>query len=86
MKREAKEKYAEISEAIEQAEKAELDRILDDIASGSKKRLIRIRNNESDIEMITSGAGELRSCLNISGFERRNKTQCSKRIATTLSK
>ena len=52
MKREAKEKYAEISEAIEQAEKAELDRILDDIASGSKKRLIRIRNNESDIEMI----------------------------------
>ena len=51
MKREAKEKYAEISEAIEQAEKAELDRILDDIASGSKKRLIRIRNNESDIEM-----------------------------------
>ena len=26
MKREAKEKYAEISEAIEQAEKAELDR------------------------------------------------------------
>ena len=62
MKREAKEKYAEISEAIEQAEKAELDRILDDIASGSKKRLIRIR------------------------FERRNKTQCSKRIATTLSK
>ncbi len=52
MKREAKEKYAEISEAIEQAEKAEFDRILDDIASGSKKRLIRIRNNESDIEMI----------------------------------
>ena len=52
MKREAKEKYAEISEAIEQAEKAELDRIMDDIASGSKKRLIRIRNNESDIEMI----------------------------------
>ena len=52
MKREANEKYAEISEAIEQAEKAELDRILDDIASGSKKRLIRIRNNESDIEMI----------------------------------
>lgn len=39
MKREAKEKYAEISEAIEQAEKAELDRILDDIASGSKKRV-----------------------------------------------
>lgn len=36
LKREAKEKYAEISEAIEQAEKAELDRILDDIASGSK--------------------------------------------------
>ena len=52
MKREAKEKYAEISEAIEQAEKAEFDRILDDIASGSKKRLICIRNNESDIEMI----------------------------------
>ena len=52
MKREAKEKYAEISEAIEQAEKAEFERILDDIASGSKKRLIRIRNNESDIEMI----------------------------------
>lgn len=52
MKREAKEKYAEISEAIEQAEKAEFDRILDNIASGSKKRLIRIRNNESDIEMI----------------------------------
>lgn len=46
------EKYAVISEAIEQAEKAELDRIMDDIASGSKKRLIRIRNNESDIEMI----------------------------------
>lgn len=52
MKREAKEKYAEISEAIEQAEKAELDRIMDNIASGSKKRLIRMPNNEFDIEMI----------------------------------
>lgn len=52
MKREAKEKYAEISEAIEQAEKAEFDRILDNIASGSKKRLIRMPNNEFDIEMI----------------------------------
>lgn len=86
MKREAKEKYAEISEAIEQAEKAELDRIMDDIASGSKKRLIRIRNNESDIEMIYLRCSELRSCLNISGFERRSIMQCSKRIATTLSK
>lgn len=52
LKREAKEKYAEISEAIEQAEKAAFDRILDNIASGSKKRLIRMPNNEFDIEMI----------------------------------
>ena len=86
MKREAKEKYAEISEAIEQAEKAELDRILDDIASGSKKRLIRIRNNESDIEMIYLRCRRIAIVLEYSGFERRNKTQCSKRIATTLSK
>ncbi len=52
MKREAKEKYAEISEAIEQAEKAEFERILADIASGSKKRLIRMPNNDFDIEVI----------------------------------
>ena len=53
MKREAKEKYAEISEAIEQAEKAELDRILDDIASGSKKRLIRIPDSYTHLTLPT---------------------------------
>lgn len=86
MKREAKEKYAEISEAIEQAEKAELDRILDDIASGSKKRLIRIRNNESDIEMIYLRCRRIAIVLEYFRFRTPKQNAVLKRIATTLSK
>lgn len=82
----SKGKYAEISEAIEQAEKAELDRILDDIASGSKKRLIRIRNNESDIEMTYLRCRRIAIVLEYFRFRTPKQNAVLKRIATTLSK